>query len=112
MLPSITADDLRIFRDAVGKSFTQFVDSIVRASAAKLSIPAIDVHTNVRTSRPDGGVDTHVDTGGRDPDERLNGPTLWQYKARDFKDVADNLSEEVEGSSKEYARELIRKGYP
>ena len=33
MLPLITADDLRIFRDAVGKSFTQFVDSVMRTSA-------------------------------------------------------------------------------
>ena len=111
MLPSITANDLQIYRDGVGRDFTAFVDSIVRASAATLSIPAVHVHTNIKTTRPDGGVDTQIDSGGADPDQRLASPTLWQYKARALSDVAKNLSEEIEGSSKEYARELIGRGY-
>jgi hypothetical protein len=111
VLPSISPQDLGIFRDAVGADFTAFVDSIVRASAAKLGIPATNVHTNCKITRPDGGVDTQVQSGGADPDQRLSSPTLWQYKARSFADVAKGLSGEIEGTSKDYARQLIREGY-
>ncbi len=98
MLPSVTADDFRIFLDGTGKPFTQFLDSVVRANAAKLSISPADVHTNIRVNVPDGGVDTQVDSGN-DPEGRLLGPTLWQYKARRFADMDEAaVREEIHGS--------------
>ena len=112
MLPFITPENFRIFLDGTGKPFTQFVDSVVRASASMLNIPSPDVHTNVRVNVPDGGVDTQVDRGGGDSCGRLVGPTLWQYKARRFTEITKAaIEEEILGSSKEYARDLIRKGY-
>ena len=112
MLPILTADDLRVLLDGVGKGFTGFVDSVLRASAGKFGIPSVDVHTNIRGSVQDGGVDSQVERGADDPDTRLAFPSVWQYKARKFSEITEVVIRgEIQGSSKEYARELIRKGY-
>jgi hypothetical protein len=111
MLPFITADQFRLFLDGTGKPFTVFVDSVLRAAAARLGIPPSDVHTNVRTNLADGGVDTRIDSGNGS-NVYLAVRTLWQFKARPFKDFTDSLvQEEIQGASKEYARNLIRNGY-
>jgi hypothetical protein len=98
MLPSVTAAEFRMFLDGTGKPFTELLDSVVRANAARLSISPADVHTNVRVNVQDGGVDTQVDNGS-DPDGLLSGPTLWQYKARRFADMPEaSVREEIHGS--------------
>ena len=110
MLPVITAQNLFMLRDGTGKPFTQFMDSVLRASAARLGIRPGEVHTSLKTSVSDGGVDSQVDRGGDDPGARLLLPTMWQYKARRFGEISDAIIEdEILGPSKEYARELIRK---
>jgi hypothetical protein len=81
MLPFITADHFRLFLDGTGKPFTGFMDSLLRATAAKLGVVPADVHTNLRVNIPDGGVDTQIDQGN-DPEGRLAGPSMWQFKAR------------------------------
>jgi hypothetical protein len=112
MLPSITADHFNIFLDATGKAFKQFMNSVLRASAAKLGFPRTDMHTNPRVSVPDGGVDAQIDHGADDPNGYLVQPTVWQYKARKFSEVTEAvLRDEVEGASKENVRELIRRGW-
>src|ERR1700728_1449792 len=112
VLPSVSSDDLRIFLDGTGRAFVQFMDSVLRASAAKLRIPAADVHTNLKISVPDGGVDSQIDRGGDDQNGRLVDPTLWQYKAQRLAEIGEAaIREEILGASKENARELIRRGY-
>jgi hypothetical protein len=112
MLPYINADHFTIFLDTTGKPFTQFMNSVLRASAAKLGIPPTDVHTNLRVSVPDGGIDSQIDKGADDPNGYLARPTVWQYKARKFSEITEAvLHNEIEGSSKENVRELIRRGY-
>ncbi len=112
MFASITAADLSRFRDGSGNAFTQFVDGVIRAAAARLMIQPTDVHTNVRVNVRDGGVDTQVNTGADDPAGRLTQPTLWQYKAQEFSAIDDAAIEhEINAESKEYARSLISKGY-
>lgn len=111
MLPFITADQFRIFLDGTGKPFTAFMDSILRAAAAKLGIAPTEVHTNLRVNLGDGGVDTQIDRGNG-ADVYLGSATLWQFKARPFKNFTDGVvREEIQGDSKEYARDLIRRGY-
>lgn len=75
MVPFITADHFHVFLDGTGKQFAAFVDSVIRAASAKSGLTPADVHTNLRVSVPDGGVDTQVDRGT----ERrglLAGPTV------------------------------------
>jgi len=111
MLPFITTDQFRLFPDGTGKPFTAFMESVLRAAAAKVGIPPAHVNTNLRTNLADGGVDTQFDSGNG-ANMYLATPTLWQFKARPFKDFTDSVvREEIQGASKEYARELIRKGY-
>ena len=111
MLLFMSADRFRLFLDGTGKPFTEFMDSVLRANAAKLGIPPSDVHTNLRTNLPDGGVDSQIDSGD-DLGGYLTERTLWQYKARRFSEITDELvREEIHGASKKYARDLIHKGY-
>ena len=111
MFLHITGDYFRFFLDGTGKAFTVFMDSVLRATAAKLGIPPSDVHTNLRTNLPDGGVDTQIDSGN-DAAGYLTGPTLWQFKARKFNDITSGvIRDEIHGESKQDARDLINKGY-
>ena len=68
--------ELQVPRDRPGQAFASFGDSIVRAAAGHLGISALVVHTDMRVNVRDGGVDTQVDVGGADQDERLGVPTL------------------------------------
>jgi hypothetical protein len=111
MLPFITADHFRLLLDGTGKPFAEFMDRVLRASAAKLGIAPAHVHTNLRVNLGDGGVDTQIDQAN-DPEGHLAGPTIWQFKGRRFADVTEaDVREEILGSSKQYARDLILKGY-
>ncbi|MHB8638735.1 MAG: hypothetical protein ACYDBL_02920 [Candidatus Acidiferrales bacterium] len=89
------------------------MDALLRATAATLSIPARDVHTNLRTNLSDGGIDTQIDSGS-DLDRKgyLAGPTLWQFKARRFADVTPaSVRDDIHGASKQDARDLIARSY-
>jgi hypothetical protein len=111
MFLHITGEYFRFFLDGTGKAFTVFMDSLLRATSAKSSIPPSDVHTNLRTNLADGGVDTQIDSGNNSVGY-LTGPTIWQFKARKFCDITSAaIREEIHGESKQDARDLIRKGY-
>ena len=113
MFVFLTADHFRFFLDGTGTPFTGFMDALLRATAAKIGISPADVHTNLRTNLPDGGIDTQIDNGsGRDDSEYLAGPSLWQFKARRFADITPgSIREDIQGESKQPARDLIIKGY-
>ncbi len=70
-----------------GVHFTGLIDAIIYAQARISNIPISNVQTNLRTNLPDGGVDTSVDGfSSNDKSGYLNNcPTIWQYKAKDFK---------------------------
>ncbi len=105
----ITAEDVAVMRDGGGGRFTLFVDSLIRASAACLSIPPAAINTTVRVNIGDGGVDTEVAADGHDPANRLCPSTAWQYKAIEYTRLSNEvIREEV---AKPYARELISRGY-
>jgi hypothetical protein len=99
VLPFITPDHFRFFLDGTGKPFAQFMDGVLRTTAAKLGIPPSAVHTNLRVNLPDGGVDSQIDQGN-DPEGRLAGPSMWQFKARRFADVTEaDIREEILGGA-------------
>jgi hypothetical protein len=93
-----------------GDRFTEFVDSLIKAEAYIRGIPTSEISTTLRTNIGDKGVDAEV----RQPvTNNLTGwmsvPTCWQYKATEYRNISEkNLREEV---NKEYAQELIQKGY-
>ena len=72
MLPFITADHFRLLLDGTGKPFAEFMDRVLRATAAKLGVTPAQVHTNLRVNLADGGVDTQIDQGN-DPEGHLAG---------------------------------------
>ena len=86
MLPFISTDHFRLLLDGTGKPFAEFMDRVLRATAAKLGVAPAHVHTNLRVNLADGGVDTQIDQGN-DPEGHLAGPTIWQFKGRRFADV-------------------------
>jgi hypothetical protein len=101
MMLFITSDHLRLLLDGTGKPFTEFMDTVLRATAGKLGIPPAAVHTNLRVNLGDGGVDTQIDLGN-DPKGYLQGPTLWQFKARRFSDTTEGvIHEEIHGGTEE-----------
>ena len=110
-----TIDSNKIYslRTPAGDRFTNFVDALIRAEAYIQGVKLSEISTNPRTNLADGGVDTkvlqsmpHSDTGW------LSVPTCWQYKATEYRKIEDKkLREEINGKSKEYTRELIKKGY-
>lgn len=56
-------------------------------------------------------MDSQIDRGN-DPEGRLAGPSMWQFKARRFGDVTEvDIREEILGASKHYVRDLVNRGY-
>src|ERR1700721_497234 len=76
----LVSENIRILRDSTGKRFTDFMDSLIRAEAARANIPASAVRSNARINVADGGVDTEVEDVGSSS-EHLPVPSLWQLKA-------------------------------
>jgi hypothetical protein len=109
----ITAENIRLLRDTTGKPFTLRMDSLIRASAGLLAIPAAEVWDNSRINLADGGVDTQVNQGSTsDETGYFVAPSVWQYKAMDQSDLKDHVVKgEITGPSKIYTRKLIAKGY-
>jgi hypothetical protein len=64
---------------------------------------------NLRTNKPDGGVDTAVDVILDAQSRWFECPTAWQFKSCEARDVTNaELRREIK---KEYAAELVSKGY-
>lgn len=90
--------------------FTEFVDSLLRAEMFLASVPDSGIRTNLRTTTPDGGVDTQLTV----PVPGTRGgwcetPTCWQYKARGYRGVL--AKERKDDPGKSYAASLISAGY-
>jgi hypothetical protein len=102
-------DVIHLRPDPGGVLFTAFVDDILVAAAQATGVPLSKLHQNLRTNRPDGGVDTALDTAISDRNGWCDFPTAWQFKSADASTVTEkDLKEEV---SKDHAAELIRQGY-
>ena len=107
-----TINSFNVFplRTPGGDRFTEFVDSLIKAEAYIQGIPTSEISTTLRTNVGDKGVDAEV---RKSIPNSLSGwmsaPTCWQYKATEYKNISEkNIREEI---SKEYAKELIQKGY-
>ena len=62
----------------------------VRAEAAKGGLPQSEVQAQVRVNVKDGGVDTKVTQAiPRDQSGWFSGPTCWQFKAVEAKEIND-----------------------
>jgi len=109
----IAAENIYLLRNSTGKPFTDLLNRLIRSSAAAIGIPSSAILDNPRTNYPDGGVDTQVKIGAQsDPWGYFDGPTTWQYKATELKDLTDSkVREEIGGDSKDYVRSLLAHGY-
>ncbi|GIK40539.1 MAG: hypothetical protein BroJett011_43720 [Chloroflexota bacterium] len=108
---SITAFDITHLRSPGGDRFTEFVDALIRAQGFVCSIPYAEIHTNLRTNIPDGGVDTRVSIAAVNDVVTgwLADRTIWQYKATEAKSIRPkNLRDEI---NKDYAKKCILEGY-
>jgi hypothetical protein len=103
-------DVINLGRTSGGDAFTEFVDSVIRAQAAVVSIPLSSVHTNCRTNKQDGGVDTKLDIGITvDPTGWMREKTIWQFKAVEANSITDsNLRNEI---CKWFSKECIEAGF-
>jgi hypothetical protein len=78
----LSPTDLLGFKGAGGERFAHFVDRLIRAEAAKGSLPQSDVLAQLRVNIQDGGVDTQVTNAiPRDSTGWFGVPTCWQFKA-------------------------------
>ena len=107
---TLNAYDVFAFRNPGGDRFTALMDDVVRTHATLKGVPIPDVMTNVRTNKPDGGVDTQVRCAvPGDDTEFMDVATSWQYKAKQSGDITEGeLREEIR---KPYSAELIGQGY-
>lgn len=96
-----------------GDRFTEFVNALIDNEAYTQSVPLSKISTTLRTNIADKGVDAEVSQSM--PDSQIGWmsvPTCWQYKATEYRNISDEkLRAEIKGKTKEYARELIQKGY-
>lgn len=107
---TINSRDIFPLRTPGGDRFTEFVNSLIKAEAYIQGIPTSKISTTLRTNIGDKGVDAEIRQSAL---INLTGwmsvPTCWQYKATEYRNISEkNLREEV---NKEYAQELIKKGY-
>lgn len=109
----IKPENIYLLRDSTGKPFAGLLDRLIRSSAGILGMTPVAVLDNPRVNHPDGGVDTQVTMGAQhDPWGYFEGPSTWQYKAVELKDLTDGkVREEISGESKDYVRGLLLQGY-
>lgn len=108
----IRAEHIYVLRDSTGKRFTDLMDRLVRSSAATAGIAPSAVADCPKTNLADGGVDTEVSGVAADPWSYFATRSAWQYKAVATTSMTDaKITEEIEGESKAYTRELIQRGY-
>lgn len=81
-------DLLRTLRGAGGQTFTDFADSLIRADMSRAGVRLDQVVTNIRTSIPDGGVDTRIKVAAPGV-LALEAPSAWQYKATDYGKISE-----------------------
>ena len=103
-------DIIHLGRTPGGEQFVGFVDTIIRTHALSFSIPQKDIQTNLRTTIPDGGIDTKIDSPST---ENIFGwmdtKSVWQYKATSAsKMTIPKLKKEI---NKEYSKKCISNGY-
>ena len=104
----VSPRDIIRLQGAGGEPFTLFVDDLIRGEAAAGGVPDKEIRANLKTTAPDGGVDTQVRVPiPDDPTGRLQHPTVWQYKAS--AGAVEAAGEEIKEGK--YAGELIRSGY-
>ncbi|HUW14238.1 MAG TPA: hypothetical protein VM537_31235, partial [Anaerolineae bacterium] len=104
----VSPNDIRRLQGAGGEPFTLFVDDLIRAEAAGGGVPDTEIRTNLKTTAPDGGVDTQVRVAiPGDPTGRLRRPTIWQYKASS----GEGVDARHEIADAKYAASLIGQGY-
>ncbi len=110
----IKPENIYVLRNSTGRPFTDLLDRLIRTSAGILGVLPTAVLDNPRTNYPDGGVDTQVTIGAQRHDlwDYFEGPSAWQYKAVELKDLTDSkVKEEISGESKNYVRSLLQQGY-
>jgi hypothetical protein len=103
---AIVADQIRLLQGGGGKPFTAFMDALIREHAREGSVPDAAIRTNIRTSIPDGGVDTEVvEAVPGDSTGWFLGRTVWQYKGGPY--AGTRPAELLDGG---YVREQIAAG--
>lgn len=107
MLVEIGPDDVRRLQGGAGALFTRFVDSLVLAEFQYQGIdPTGALRTNLRTTIPDGGVDTEVTVPlPAEPASLSYAPSVWQHKAQPKGNL--RLGDLFDGA---YVQERIRNG--
>ncbi len=65
--------------DPVG--FADFINHLLRAEASRIGLPSADLHTSLRVSTPDGGVDARVERNTQQSDWIPIGTSIWQFKS-------------------------------
>jgi hypothetical protein len=104
----IASATIRALKLPGGDVFTAFVDGLIRTHAWRHAIADAAIATNLRTNLGDQGADTVVraalpgDTTGR-----FAAPSVWQYKATDYRLVGSNR-DLLEGA---YVRARIAEGF-
>jgi hypothetical protein len=106
----IVGSELYEFRTPGGDRFTSLVDETIRIHASAHGVDLGRVTTNLRTNKPDGGVDSEVAVSvPNDETGWMTVPTCWQYKAKQSGEISTR--ELIDEIQKPYARGLIAKGY-
>lgn len=111
MLNLTTEDVARLKLRSGGVMFTEFVDWVLSAQLHAGGLKLDQLHTNLKVTISDGGVDTKIDSGlgSRDVTGWLAGPTIWQFKTGEPSELTEaKLRKEV---NKRFAAECLRNGY-
>jgi hypothetical protein len=109
---TITERDIYQLRGAGGELFLEFCDALLRAELSRHGIPAINIATNQRSTKSDGGVDTKIDVPVPDSHSGwLASSTSWQYKGTDASGGALGEASLKSEIHKPFNAELIRRGF-
>jgi len=91
-----------------GGAFRDFMKRLIEAHMLSVKIPATDFVSDGKNMR-DGGCDGEVRSGSpTDPDNHLDVPTVWQFKATKARYSSAELEEEI---NKAHVRQRIVDGY-
>lgn len=106
---NINALDIIHLQNSGGDVFTNFVDTLTKVSCFTDGIPLGSIHTNLRNTIADGGVDTRSDDFSESSRAIwTRTKAIWQYKASKYSGGKQNLKSEI---SKKYSLECIKEGY-
>jgi len=113
-MPTIDARGIINYgRTSGGDRFTYLVDQLIHAHCFAGGVTLSSIHPNLRVNIPDGGVDTRVDDAvPGDTSGWLTVPTVWQYKASEYRDTSEaDLRNEILKESADYVRARLGDGY-